>query len=240
MPQVAKLVGQLGLPVVNPPEKIRRTAREGVAALLKDIPDCRMAKIARIPAGEGVPPVSFQGPVLARPAGTHGGDRFEKFDSIAAAEKFIRDNPDKDHYLMEYIDYASADGKFRKYRFIFIDGQILPYHLAIGNGWKVHHVTTNMFETPWMQQEEEAFLAAPEKVFTEKHYAAMGKINAAMGLDYFGIDCGIDKEGSLVVFEANAAMLVHQQNETMPYKIPYVAAIRKAFQEMVVRRAKSG
>ncbi len=238
LPQAEKLVATLGLPVINPPAKIRRTTREGVADLLKDIPDCRMAKIARVPAGEGVPQGLFKGTVLARPAGTHGGDDFEKFDDVAAAEKFIRESPDEDHYLMDYIDYASADGKFRKYRFIFVGGQILPYHLAIGNGWKVHHVTTDMFETPWMQEEEKAFLAAPEKVFTEKHTAAMNKINAAMGLDYFGIDCGLDKQGNLVVFEANAAMLVHQQNETMPYKIPYVAAIRQAFQEMVAKRAK--
>ena len=237
LPKVAQLAAALGRPVINPPEKIMRTTREGVAGLLKDIPDCRMARVARIAAGGEMPDLAFEGPVLARPAGTHGGDRFEKFDDAAAAEKFIRAHPEEDHYLMEYVDYQSPDGHFRKYRFIFIDGNILPYHLAIGNGWKVHHVTTGMFETPWMQEEEKAFLAAPEKFFAPRHYVAMRAIHAAMGLDYFGIDCGLDRQGNLVVFEANAAMLVHQKNSDMPYKIPYVAAIRQAFQEMVLKRA---
>ncbi|MBU6475258.1 MAG: hypothetical protein KGQ70_04775, partial [Alphaproteobacteria bacterium] len=184
LPQAERLVAELGLPVVNPPEKIRRTTREGVAALLAGIPDLRMARIVRVAAGEPMPELPFEGPLLARPAGTHGGDRFEKFDRAADAEKFIREHPQDDHYLMEYVDYQSPDGHFRKYRLIFTGGKILPYHLAIGDGWKVHHVTTNMFRTPWMQEEEKAFLAAPEKVFAPKHFAALRAAGKALALDY--------------------------------------------------------
>jgi hypothetical protein len=46
----------------------------------------------------------------------------------------------------------------------------LPYHLAIGNDWKVHHVLTDMAEQPWMRQEEAAFLANPAAVFKPSHY----------------------------------------------------------------------
>ena len=31
------------------------------------------------------------------------------------------------------------------------------------------------------------------------------------GLDYGGIDCGIDRDGRIVMFEANATMLVHDE-----------------------------
>ena len=56
-----------------------------------------------------------------------------------ALASFLAERPGEDCYLIEYIDYRSADGHFRKYRFIFVDADILPYHLAIGSDWKLHH-----------------------------------------------------------------------------------------------------
>ena len=45
-------------------------------------------------------------------------------------------------------------------------------------------------------------------------------IRERIGLDYFGIDCGLDASGNLVVFEVNASMLVHDRNDRFPYKNP--------------------
>jgi hypothetical protein len=129
---------------------------------------------------------------------------------------FLAQRPDTDHYLIEYVDYRSADGHFRKYRFIFVDGQVLPYHLAIGNDWKVHHVSTDMVNQAWMQAEEEAFLQDPSRVFNSGHYESLRAIQQRIGLEYFGIDCGLDRTGNLVVFEVNASMLVHERNEDFP------------------------
>ena len=239
LPLVTTLVDQLGKPVINHPEKIQKTTREGIAMLLKNIPNCRLARVVRHAAGEAASAealqkkIDFLLPLLARPAGTHGGDKFEKIDSFETLASFIQEEPTADHYLMEYIDYQSADGHFCKYRFIFVDGQILPYHLAIGDHWKVHHITTDMSKNLWMQAEEEAFLKNPTAVFSAKHYQALQSIQQAVGLEYFGIDCGLDKDDNLVIFEVNASMLVHQQNEGYPYKTPYVAKIKQAFDDML-------
>lgn len=244
LPQVEKLVDRLGLPVINHPAKVRKTTRESIAYLLQDMPGCRFARILRHEAGEEATvgalrkKIPFSVPLLARPAGTHGGDRFEKIASLEALAEFIRQEPDADHYIMEYVDYQSADGHFRKYRFIFIDGEILPYHLAIGNHWKVHHISTDMSRNAWMQDEERAFLENPTTVFASKHYQALHAIHVAVGLDYFGIDCGLDREGNLVVFEVNASMLVHQKNEGFPYKAPFVEKIKRAFDNMLEKRAR--
>ena len=43
--------------------------------------------------------------------------------------------------------------------------QILPYHLAIHNDWKVHHFRTDMADHSWMRQEEERFLENLGSVF---------------------------------------------------------------------------
>jgi tetratricopeptide (TPR) repeat protein len=238
LPLAADLAARLGKPIVNDPLKIRRTTRDAIAELLQGIPGCRVPKISRLKAGTDLA-AALQGAfaaspsVLVRPAGTHGGDDFERIEGAAELEALLAQRPGCDHYLIEYIDYRSADGYFRKYRFIFVNGEILPYHLAIADGWKVHHDSTDMADHPWMQREEEAFLGDPAGVFNPSHYLILREIRRRIGLDYFGIDCGLDVCGNLVVFEANASMLVHEQNEDFPYKAPFVLRIKSAFDAML-------
>ena len=239
LPLAADLAVRLGKPIVNDPLKIGRTTRDAIAELLQGIPGCRVPKISRLKAGTDLAAAALQGlfaaspSVLVRPAGTHGGDDFERIEGAAELEALLAQRRGCDHYLIEYIDYRSADGYFRKYRFIFVNGEILPYHLAIADGWKVHHDSTDMADHPWMQREEEAFLGDPAGVFNPSHYLILREIRQRIGLDYFGIDCGLDVSGNLVVFEANASMLVHEQNEDFPYKAPFVLRIKSAFDAML-------
>ena len=203
------------------------------------MPGCRIPGIRRLRAGDNHCVAALQAalpfpfPLLARPCGTHGGDDFEKVTDCAALAAFLAQRPDHDHYLIEYVDYRSADGYFRKYRFIFVGDHILPYHLAIGRDWKLHHDSTDMEDHAWMQHEEAAFLNDPTTVFNIAHQAALRAIKQRVGLDFFGIDCGIDAAGDLVVFEVNASMLVHEGNEKFPYKDPFVQKIRLAFHDML-------
>jgi hypothetical protein len=97
---------------------------------------------------------SLSFPVLVRPAGTHGGDRFEKVNDIATLVGLIEQQSGLDHYLIDYIDYRSIDGYFRKYRFVFVAGEIFPYHLAIGTDWKLHRDGVDMRDHGWMREEE--------------------------------------------------------------------------------------
>lgn len=235
LPRAAKLVDQLGAPVINDPRKVQRTTRENVARLLAATPLCRIPKVVRHDAGAPVEALlaGMCFPVLARPAGTHGGTDFEKVEGPEELARALARHPKTDHYLIEYVDYRSADGYFRKYRFIFVNGDILPYHLAIGGTWKVHHDSTDMDSHDWMQREEEAFLGNPALVFSPEHFGALRTIQRSIGLDFFGIDCGLDRAGQLVVFEVNASMLVHEGNEKFPYKAPFVARIKQAFDSML-------
>jgi tetratricopeptide (TPR) repeat protein len=241
LPPAARLAEKLGKPVVNAPAKILRTTRDAMADLLSGIPGCRLPRVLRLDAGTDVSVAAallpFMFPVLARPAGTHGGDDFEKIESLEELAPFLARHPVDDHYIIEYLDYASSDGHFRKYRFIFVGEETLPYHLAIGNDWKVHHVSTDMVNQPWMQQEEAAFLANPAAIFNAAHDQALRVVRERFGLDYFGIDCGLDADGQLVVFEVNASMLVHEDNAEFPYKDPFVRAIKNAFDAMLRNRA---
>ncbi|HET7888169.1 MAG TPA: tetratricopeptide repeat protein [Bradyrhizobium sp.] len=244
LPLAADLVDRLGLPTLNHPRRIAQTTRDAVAALLGGIPHCRVPQALRLPAGADCSEAAlkallpFTSSCLARPVGTHGGDDFEKVEDLAGLSAFLSQRPDHDHYLIEYIDYLSADGYFRKYRFIFVDDQILPYHLCIGRDWKLHHINTDMAHHAWMQQEEAAFLNQSAAVFGPAQMQALQDIRARMGLDYCGIDCGLDRDGNVVVFEVNASMLVHARNEGFLYKTPAVERIKRAYDAMLRKLAR--
>jgi len=243
LPLAADLAARLGKPIVNHPRNIERTTRDAVADRLEGIPGCIVPKVLRQKAGADLAvadlraALSSSSTVLVRPAGTHGGDDFEKIEDAAELAATLARPTDSDRYFIEYIDYRSADGYFRKYRFIFVDGQILPYHLAIADRWKVHHDNTDMADHAWMQREEEAFLNDRVGVFGASHYQVLREIRERIGLDYFGIDCGLDRSQNLVVFEVNASMLVHDQNQRFPYKTPFVQRIKAAFDAMLRRLA---
>ena len=88
-----------------------------------------------------------------------------------------------------------------------------------------------------MRKEEERFLADMGGVFSAPHQDALRAIAKATGLDYGGIDCGIDRDGRIVVFEANASMLVHDEKDAdFGYKNQYIARIKVAFDAMLFER----
>jgi tetratricopeptide (TPR) repeat protein len=237
------LVERIGGPVVNHPKTIAGTSRDSVARLLATLPGCRVPQTRLYQAAElrdllaCASPALPAFPFLVRPAGTHGGDDFEKMENPAQLQAFLGGHEPRSHYLTPFVDYRSEDGYFRKYRFICVDDEILPYHLAIDDKWKVHHVTTRMATQTWMQDEERAFLKDPWRVFGVEQQAALQQIRDAIGLDFFGIDCALDRDGAVVVFEVNASMLVHGRNQQFPYKTEAVERIKRAFHGLLARLA---
>jgi tetratricopeptide (TPR) repeat protein len=245
--QALDLVERLDRPTINHPRLIMQTDRETVARRFAGIPGCVVPHTIRVAGpvlAEAAAKQEFPGsplPLLVRVAGTHGGDDFDKFDNWDDIADFVAQNPEANYYLIDYIDYQSHDGFYRKYRVIFVDGEILPYHLAIHDDWKVHHFRTDMANQAWMREEEERFLADMGGVFNAAHQDALRAMARATGLDYGGVDCGLDRDGRIVVFESNASMLVHDEKDaTFAYKNPYIAKIKTAFDAMVARRRAGG
>jgi len=88
--------------------------------------------------------------------GTHGGKYLEKCDDAVALAAALARHGDTAHYISEYLPYQSSDGYFRKYRLIFVNGAILPYHLAIGSHWKMHYFSSDMAKDPRLRAEGRA------------------------------------------------------------------------------------
>jgi hypothetical protein len=241
---LADFADRLTKPVVNHPRLILPTDRESIARRLKDLAGAVMPVTTRVAAPLLAEQMRTEKdivlPLIVRHAGTHGGDLMELFHTRPEVLTFAEHAGEESLYLTQYVDFHSPDGFFRKYRFIFAGEEILPYHLAIGDGWKVHHASTRMAEFEWMRAEEAAFLNAPERMFGPQAMATLDAIRRRIGLDYFGIDCALDPQGRVLVFEVNASMLIHLHNEGFDYKTPHVMRIKAAFEEMLARRVEEG
>lgn len=96
-----------------------------------------------------------------------------------------------------------------------------------------------MATAPDLLAEEARFLADPGGCVGSAVMAALAEIARRVPLDFFGLDCAIDPAGKLLVFECNAAMLVHDPDPSplFDYKRAPVARIRRAVGRLLAARA---
>lgn len=237
-PPVRRLLVKAGKPSFNDPERVRLTHRSALPALLDGIADIVVPNVLRIVGNARDAPAwrsCMALPVLVRPVGSHGGDGLHKAGTAAEVETATAGH--EASYLTEFIDSRkSQDGYFRKYRAIFVDRVPYPYHLAIGPHWMTHYWTAGMETDPVRRDEEQNFLANPESAIGTRAMTALAAIGVRLDLDYAGIDFAILPDGRLLVFEANATMLVHpEQNPIFAYKNQSTARILAAFETMLTR-----
>ncbi|HEY0295009.1 MAG TPA: tetratricopeptide repeat protein [Bordetella sp.] len=238
---MARFLRTCDKPLINRPEAVARTARHLIPDLLGKLDNVVVPRTSRVETARlhdtlrAIQDGHF--PILLRPINSHGGDHLVKLESKADIAGLVPWRAPY-YYLTDYADYASADGGFRKYGVIFIDRQPHAYHMAISSNWVVHHNTAGMQHEEWKRREEEAFLADPRQAIGAKAMAAIEAIGRALDLDYGGVDFSILPDGRVLVFEANATMLTHPEEESglYHYKNPYVRRIFDAFDAMLARR----
>ncbi|ANN72406.1 tetratricopeptide repeat protein [Bordetella bronchialis] len=228
-------------PLLNLPDRIERTTRENIGALLQGIAGIDVPTTIRWhpaqPASvhDAIAAAGMCYPAIARPAGEHGGSGVTLLSSAADT---VAPPPGTDMYLTAYRDYRSADGYYRKYRVIFIDGEPYPYHLAIGSQWLLHYFSADMLSDAWKLEEERHFLEDPRAVLGTQAWEALRRIGGRMDLDYCGIDFSLLPDGRVLVFETNATMLVHPEVEQdgLRFKNVYIQKIFDAFDALMRRR----
>lgn len=232
-------------PVLNPPDRVMCTSRDQIVNLLSGIEGVAMPPTVRWDGRSGVSlaaaieTAGLAYPATLRPVGGHGGKGLTRLETPQQAEVHGKQAEPGEHYLSRFCDYCSSDGFYRKYRVVFIDRKPMPYHLAIGEQWMLHYVTANMRSDAWKTDEERRFLEAPQQALGAGAWAALRDIGERLDLDYCGVDFSLLPDGRVLVFEANATMLVHLENPADPvlgFKNPYVQRIFDAFEDMLARR----
>lgn len=211
-----RLLRKTGAPVLNPPARIQPTGRVAVARRLAGLPGVVAPRAALFPrrklAGNGAAALladaGFGLPLLLRSRGFHTGRHFVRVEAAAEIAEAVAALPGDEILAIACLDARGADGLARKYRVMMIDGRLFPLHLAISQDWKVHYFTADMAERPDHRAEEAAFLADMAGALGEKAMAGLEAICARLGLDYGGIDFGLNSAGDVLLFEANATMAI--------------------------------
>jgi tetratricopeptide (TPR) repeat protein len=221
-------------PSLNDPQRVRGTARDRLAATLHGVANCTVAPVQRL-AREELMHVTGGFPLLVRPTDAHGGRGLERVDDPAAIAAYAARVASDTYDAGAFVDYRSPDGYYRKYRVMFVAGEPYPYHLALDESWMIHYRSAPMDEHVWMRDEERRFLKNPREALGGWD-TTLRAIGAAAGLDYFGIDCTVLADGTLFVFEADTAMLVHAFTPD-PAKQAAVERIRAALAALMSARA---
>ncbi len=234
-------------PVLNDPRGIARVARDTAARLLSDLPGVAMPATLRVDrtqlealATTDLDPNDLAFPLIVRPLDSHAGHDLNKVDTPGELREFLATVPVDAFFVSPFIDYRSADGLFRKYRVVLIEGRPFACHMGISSHWMIHYLNAGMADSPDKRAEEADFMATFEQGFAIRHGAALDAIHRAISLDYLGIDCAETPDGRLLIFEVDPAMVVHAMDpvDTYPYKQPAMRKVFDAFRAMLITAAE--
>jgi hypothetical protein len=240
------------VPVLLDPARVQSLARDRLWRLLEGAPGLLIPPTVRtsledlkgLVEGRRVLEELLPGgayPVLLRPTDSHGGKGLAHLSGPAELAEYVRRAQAREFYLSRFIDYRGHDGLHRKLRIALIDGRPFACHMAVAEQWMLHYLNAGMDADPSKRDEEARLFATFDTDFAVRHADALAALCARAGLEYFAIDCAETREGELLIFEADTAMVVHDMDPPAlyPYKGPQMQRVFKAFREMLGRHAAS-
>ena len=236
---VEKLSRDWNTPLLNRPSHIRHLERDQLYLRLKDIHGLIIPPTVRMTRAELEQPVTREYAFVIRPVGSHAGFGLAKIENAAALRAYLDGRSEEDFFISPFVDYASRDGMFRKYRIALIDGKAFAVHMAVAEEWKVWYLNADMALSLPNRLEEARFMQFFDQSFAERHAAAIRAMSAAIGLDYVLVDCAETREGDLLIFEADHCAIVHDMDpvNVYPYKPAQMQKIFSAFATLLKRRA---
>lgn len=239
-----RIVAESGAPVLNDPAAVRRTARTDIARLA-GVPGVTAPLTVALPRADidagTLAAHGFTFPLLLRSPGYHMGEHFGYVATAAGLASAVAALPGDVLLAIAYLDARGADGNARKYRALIVDGTLYPVHLAISRSWKIHYFSADMRHSEANRAEEAAYLADMAGHIGPAAIAALERIAVALGLDYAGIDFGLGRDGTVLVFEANPTMAVYypDDDEVFAYRRPAIERIVTAVRALFAARARA-
>ena len=234
-------------PVINPPALVRPTGRLDNAHRLGVLPGVITPRLALLPRAALMTPqaeslladheIGF--PLLLRSPGFHTGQHFVRVETPGDLASAAAALPGRDLLVIQGLDARNQQGDSHKYRVMIVDGTLYPLHLAISKRWKVHYFSADMADQPEHRAQEAAFLENMPAVLGNKAMAALESIRRTLGLDYGGMDFALGPDGDVLLFEANATMVVYPPgpDEKWAYRRAAVERILGAVRAMITERS---
>jgi aromatic-L-amino-acid decarboxylase len=246
------LLALTSAPVVNLPAAVLASRRCENARRLGKLPGIKAPftvtfSYSLLGGGKGgaaLAAAGFTFPLLLRTPGFHMGQHFVRVNSATTLGAAVAGlpgtgDPAATVVAIEYLDARGNDGCARKYRVMVVGGQLYPLHLAISKDWKIHYFSADMRDREDHRREEANFLADMSNVLGVKAMAALQELAAVLGLDYGGIDFGLNEAGEVLLFEANATMVVENPDgdQRWDYRREAVGRIHTAVRDLLLGRA---
>jgi len=237
--QAEAIAARSKAPIVNPPERIRRTGRARNAVRLAKIPDLKVPAVRALPRASVAATSGLDFPLLLRVPGFHTGRHFLKVERPQELPAVLAQLPGEEILAIEYV--RPEDETAHKYRVMIIDGVLYPVHLAISSDWKVHYFTAAMADNARYRALEKEFLENMAAVLGARAVAALQRIGETLALDYAGIDFALRQDGSVLFFEANATMVINppDPDPIWDYRRRPIARALEAAKRMLIGHARS-
>jgi hypothetical protein len=115
-------------------------------------------------------------------------------------------------------------------------------HLAISPDWKVHYFSSHMAQSPSYREEERRFLEDMSTALGATAMEALRQICTTLDLEYAGIDFAVASDGSILLFEANATMVVFPpgREAIWDYRRRAINDVLEAATRMLLKYAGNG
>ena len=233
----ALVVAKVPRPCFNRPAAVARTTRHEVARILTGIESLIVPKTIRIQnttpslVRDEIARANLVFPILVRGVGMHGGMSLIKADNPGDLEGVADLEPKAEElYVTEFHDFRSRDGSYRKFRVVVVGGEVFLRHCVIADNWLLH----GRRRSSGYDELEIAMFTRFEREWASQLRPLFREIATRLGLDFFGVDCNIDDDGRVLLFEANACMNILHNYRPSPNKFDApIARIKSAVEDVL-------
>ncbi len=223
------------VPFFNIPSNVMKTSREQIYQLLQGIEKLHVPKTIKIQSKTSqevhdlIKKEGFEYPVIFRQAGDHGGISTIRVEN--ETEQFYSFPLDgRDYYLTQFVEYVD-EGLYKKYRLMVIDGEVYLRHVKISEEWMVHHRNQIAYPEKLQKIVSKSFLSQIKSTIQP----IVNEIHKRLQLDYFGIDCYIDKNMNLLIFEINPSMNIFNKAKKEIFN-NHLELIRSGLIKMIINK----
>ncbi|MEQ9423356.1 MAG: hypothetical protein RJQ09_02980 [Cyclobacteriaceae bacterium] len=217
-----------GIPITTPVVNLKSTGKCESSHLVNKA-GVHMARIVRVTRDLAFDQVVdlVGNKFIIRDNFEHGQDSYHLLVSDISHYSSIDWNSLSDAIAIEFIDVKNEDGLYRKYRYLMIGDYGSTRSVMISKKWFTHESVIERSNK--LIEEELKVLNLRENPF----HLQFNKARKALGLEYVGFDYGIDGNGELVIWEANAIPCVWPSFNVDSYFNYQLPAIYRFYEMML-------
>lgn len=223
-------------PIFNHPRAVALSRRDLMANLLQGVKSLSVPRCVRFKAAgpdsfaEVFAQNSFTYPVLVRPEGSQTGQGLHKIDGPQDwAPLALSNGYGKWHFMTQFHDTRSSNGRFCKVRASFIGGEWAIRAFRDEPDWLITGTVSNL-----TAERHESIKRSVDALLADSAFKAMlDEIAARVPLDFFGADIGVT-DGKFTFFEANAAMTMARPSTAGLTQDPVMQQVYKALEKRLI------